>query len=148
MAEQEFILSKPTKKQRRAMVGVMGDKKLTVRPYKVKPGIRDILDPTGWSEYPSLYRVIPPGGNRWNTSIIPWLPLVVLGGWIFDSRCGKAKPLTAANLREYCAVGGENHMEVHDGYVFCESGKTRKVEPSLYEVTPLELQPLLGGHHK
>jgi hypothetical protein len=103
--------------------------KASLTPTKFKKGEIDLSTLT---PYPKMFRVYRLDSN------IGTRPLVIIGGWIFDSRSEHALPLTKINL-EWCSLDGE-HCRIKDGYHFSESERKQNklITHELIDVLPVE----------
>jgi hypothetical protein len=131
MKEKYSILQRGYKRMPQAVAEFMGKSALT--PTKFKKGTTSLLE---LSPYPKMLRVFRLD-NKTSTT-----PLVIIGGWIFDSRSEYALPLTTLNLKA-CSHDGQ-HCNIKDGYQFCESNRKRDklITQSLIDVLPVEMRHL------
>ncbi len=131
MKEKYSILQRGYKRMPQAVVEFMEKSALT--PTKFKKGTTNLLK---LSPYPKMLRVF-----RLNNKIST-TPLVIIGGWIFDSRSEYALPLTTLNLKG-CSHDGQ-HCDIKDGYQFCESNRKRDklITQNLIDVLPVEMRHL------
>ena len=93
----------------------------------------DLLYEWDLSPWPRMFRVYSLEKKKTTR------PLIVIGGWIFDSRSEHALPLTKKNL-DWCSLDGRN-CRIRDGYQFSEGGRKqeRLIDRVLIDVLPAEL---------
>ncbi len=111
-----------------------------LKPTKYKRS-QKLLDPVVWSQYPKVLCAYMKGEQ--NSDGVDSRNLVIVGGWIFDSRHAEAMPLTSTNLDRYQCNQGL--YPVKEGWLFREnpSSKNSKVILKLSQVVPTQFKHMV-----